>query len=977
MSSGGRGGERTGIEAAARRRRLALAAMAAGVAILLALMALHRIPPGAIALIDSPVRAPRAVGPGWTLTVPLLESVEVLDPYTRIATLRLTTVEGVAFDCDLELAVRLTRVGADSLIAGAPGGAGSARENLDAAVDSLAATAVTGSGLQALLGGESEAAGRAVAEAMAAHGSLAAPPRVTVRETAALAAIRSARMRENLRQMVQDTGAKILLVGLDGADWQIAEPLMAAGRLPNLARLRRAGAWGNIKSLTPILSPLLWTSVATGVTAERHGIVDFLAPDPRTGARLPVNSSYRKARAVWNYFTEMGRSTDVVAWWATWPAEPIHGRLISDRVSYSLFDLALPAATAGLTHPPELIGTLRARLVPDDAVTHQEIARFADVTRDELAAARGRAATGRTASYRDPLAHLVKILASTRSYHGMAVDLIRSGPADLTMVYYQGIDEVCHRFMHFAPPGLPGIDAEATRKLGRVVERFYEHQDRLLGEIVAAAGPAATVIVISDHGFVSGPDRPAGKTADIEGQPGRWHRPYGILVMSGPRIRPGKLDTTSLLDIAPTIMQMAGLPVPEDMSGRVLGEALAPDFLERFPERRLASDRMPPFIAASPPLPEAAAGVDAEMLENLRSLGYIGSTGTGPVTASASAAIAPPTGAAEAIPDTVTSHTNLAGVHLAAGRLEEAEAEILAALRTSPRYPPAQRQLFDLRMRQGRHAEALAVAEQILAAPEVEGDVFLTRVAKAYHEAGRDEEGIRDLTRMVESGRWLMGAPLARLHLERGDQVAAGEAARRVLAHDPTSESAMAVLVQVARSAGDLAALEPSLERALQIKGRSVMHLNWLALARESRGDAAGAEKLLLAALEVDPDHGGTIANLGAVHLRAGRAPVAEPLLRRALRIQPANDEARVNLGTALAMQRRLDEAIDQFDDLVEGGSEDPAIFNALGRAYGEKGDLRSAADWFRRSLQVNPDQPAIREIVVKLQARAGRPESP
>src|SRR2546426_11300947 len=60
------------------------------------------------------------------------------------------------------------------------------------------------------------------------------------------------------------TGTRLLLIGLDGADWQIAGPLIDAGRLPNLARLRREGAWGDLRSSQPMLSPLLWSSIATG-----------------------------------------------------------------------------------------------------------------------------------------------------------------------------------------------------------------------------------------------------------------------------------------------------------------------------------------------------------------------------------------------------------------------------------------------------------------------------------------------------------------------------------------------------------------------------------------------------------------------------------------------------------------------------------------------------------------------------------------
>src|SRR5262245_29003170 len=95
-----------------------------------------------------------------------------------------------------------------------------------------------------------------------------------------------------LRQRVQPTGVKVAILGLDGADWEIIDPLMARGLLPNLARLKARGAWGNMKTLMPWLSPLLWTSVATGKSAEEHGIVDFLIEDARTGQAVPVSSRW-------------------------------------------------------------------------------------------------------------------------------------------------------------------------------------------------------------------------------------------------------------------------------------------------------------------------------------------------------------------------------------------------------------------------------------------------------------------------------------------------------------------------------------------------------------------------------------------------------------------------------------------------------------------------------------------------------------
>ncbi|MGH9868657.1 MAG: alkaline phosphatase family protein [Candidatus Polarisedimenticolia bacterium] len=738
-------------------------------------------------------------------------------------------------------------------------------------------------------------------------------------------------------------GPKILLIGLDAADWQIAGPLADQGRLPNLNGLRERGAWGTVRSMVPVLSPLLWTSVATGATADQHGVIDFLVPDPETGRKTPVQSSARRMPALWDHFTAASRTSDVVAWWATWPAEPLRGRLVSDRVAYSLFGVAPPESGTGLTWPADLLGEIRPDFVDEQDVTYEDVRRFMDVSPEVFAAARAGLIEKKPDAQRHPVGHFIRILASTRTYHGIALRLLRSGQADFTAVYYQGIDEVCHRFIHFAPPALEGIDPADVRRYGRAVESFYLYQDQLLGELLAAADPGSIVVVLSDHGFVNGPDRPGGRTADIEGQPARWHRRYGVIALAGPAIRPQRLDTSSLLDVAPTLLYLAGMPIPDTMSGRVLTGAIEPAHLASFPERRVPAGEIPITRQAGP----AAAGHDEEgsgseeMMATLRSLGYIGS-GSSSVRAS------PGTG-------TVTAHANLAGVLMAAGNLAEAEKEIQAALRLAPAAPQGRLMLFDLRMRQRRWADALSVGEGLLEGdPDLLGDLFLARLASAYREAGELPRGTARLQADVAGGRWQLGCALARLHKEAGRLDDAEAAARAVLSRNPLDESAMGVLVSLAQAHGSIASLEGAIGEALRRNPRSLMHLNWMALAARERGDTTRAVLLLEAASDVNPDHPATLANLGAVHLAAGRADLAVPVLVRAVDLNPASTEARVNLGTAWAVRGRYREAIEQFEWVWKSGHQTEAIARALARAWGESGHADAARHWQQVATKIN-----------------------
>ncbi|MEW6742486.1 MAG: alkaline phosphatase family protein [Planctomycetota bacterium] len=113
------------------------------------------------------------------------------------------------------------------------------------------------------------------------------------------------------------SGPKVLLVGIDGAEWDVINPLIEQGRLPNLARLKREGIYGTLRSFEPILSPIIWTNIATGKTPEKHGIGWFMVQSEKTGRRLPVTSRVRKCQALWSMLAKRSLTAGIVGWWAT------------------------------------------------------------------------------------------------------------------------------------------------------------------------------------------------------------------------------------------------------------------------------------------------------------------------------------------------------------------------------------------------------------------------------------------------------------------------------------------------------------------------------------------------------------------------------------------------------------------------------------------------------------------------------------
>jgi tetratricopeptide (TPR) repeat protein len=759
-------------------------------------------------------------------------------------------------------------------------------------------------------------------------------------------------------------GVKVVLVGLDAADWQLIDPLAAAGALPNLARLKKEGAWANLRSMDPMLSPLLWTTVATGKPPEEHGVVDFLVPDPGTGRKSPVTSAARKVKALWTVFSQAGRSCAVVAWWATWPAEKVNGTLVSDRVAYSLFDAAGGAGLERAVYPDSYAATVGRLQITADRIRLEDLRPFADITQADLDAARRRASANPAGASRDPLIHLTRILSAARTYHALALDLLSRGQPDLFAVYYQGIDEVSHRFAHFAEPRMQMVSEADYRRYRRAVEAIYREQDRMLGELLARVDPSSLVLVVSDHGFRNGSGRPKDQPPDIEGQPARWHRPYGIFLASGPMVAPGEKDPLSLLDIAPMVLEAGGLPAAKDMPGSIPPGVFTASFLASRPEEEVATYETGGSGAGEPVSPEAGAEArraQAALEENLRSLGYIGGSSAGGDKSAKDGT------------ETAFSHASLAGIHLAKGKLEEAEKEAKRALQIAPGYLPALVYLAEVYEQERRYAEALPLARQAAAtdSPDRQTGIYLL-MANLYVSLGRPKEGLADLAsfQAAHGKESDLHSALGIVKGAAGDSAGAEAEYRRALTLDPLAQEPVKRLVELWESGGNLGALEPILRSALQSNGDSAFHHNFLGLVEDRAGRAQEAEAEYRRALGSDPEHVGALVNLGGLLARQKRLDEAAPLLKRALARDPRSVEARVSLGAVLGIQGKTGEAIRTLEEGRSLGMNSPSLCNALAMAYYQNRERQKAVATLKESLQLDPRQSSARAMLEEWEKR-------
>lgn len=357
---------------------------------------------------------------------------------------------------------------------------------------------------------------------------------------------------------------RILLIGWDAADWKIIRPLLKQGLMPNLKRLMENGAWGNLATLQPILSPMLWNSIATGKRPEKHGILGFTEPIPSGGGIRVVTSTSRKTKAVWNILTQQGLHTHALGWFASHPAEPINGVCVSNVYPHATSALGeawpMPDDTV---HPPELAETLAELRVHPGEIGADALLAFVpkagDVDQDKDLRLR----------------MLAKVLGETFSIHTAATWVLDNRPWEFLAVFYDAIDHFCHGFMHYHPPRRPRISDKDFELYSGVVNAAYCLHDLLLGRLLQLGGEGATVLLVSDHGFHSDHLRPA-YTPRVPAGPAVWHRPIGICVAHGPGIEPGgRIYGATVLDVTPTVLSLLGLHLGEDMDGRPWREAFS------------------------------------------------------------------------------------------------------------------------------------------------------------------------------------------------------------------------------------------------------------------------------------------------------------------------------------------------------------------------------------------------------------------
>ena len=272
-------------------------------------------------------------------------------------------------------------------------------------------------------------------------------------------------------------GNRLLIVGWDGADWEIIDDLISRGCLPFVSSMIETGARGVLNSTIPSHSWSAWSTFMTGVNPGRHGIFDFVERDPtEPRRRIPVSSGSIKATTFLEDLSEAGREIRVGNVPVTFPPIPVRGRLIGG--------VAIPPH-APFVHPPDWAPELQRRAA--FPINGMEWTRFEN----------------------DPQALVSEtqdfIERRTRSF-----EVLLEGDWDVATCVYLAPDRLQHPFGTYLLPSHPDHQTVADSPLAKSIRDVYKRLDEQLSRLVKVAGEGATVVLLSDHGF-----RPINRTWNL------------------------------------------------------------------------------------------------------------------------------------------------------------------------------------------------------------------------------------------------------------------------------------------------------------------------------------------------------------------------------------------------------------------------------------------------------------------------------
>lgn len=539
-------------------------------------------------------------------------------------------------------------------------------------------------------------------------------------------------------------GNRVLLIGIDGGDWEILSRLVNEGKLPHFKKLIQEGASGKLNSIAwrelvygakGYFSPIVWETITTGKSPWKHGIEDFTVPlasrliatletssttgygritlpdvgvalstirlkaraaSPRQSATLDVylnQTNFRQLKLgkdwqtlifsvpqaavaninntlsfyyqveesevgkpvaefnyirlydayqqeigdlhimrdkdlyregwklnppdimttassfqvrtmpIWDILSAQKKRVGVIGWWSTYPATAVNGYLISSYVGHQ----GLIQKNAGaqwldklkhLTYPEEYVTELKKKVFLPESLNKEFFERFYEPGKCSCIGTK-----------QDSL--VTSFYWQDRLFEDLGIDLLKNkGKFDFFSVYFRGVDIFGHQFLQFSadPEFVKNCTGCDTSRLSSLVDDYYSYMDDAVGKLMEFNDENTITMIVTDHGQVA------------TGGHGS-HRNTGFVLLHGKAIRKHRMSYANVIDVAPTVLYMLGVPVAQDMDGGVMIEAFDPGYLKGHPIQLIGTyESMQKEEKKEQAIDQLR---DQQELEDLRALGYI------------------------------------------------------------------------------------------------------------------------------------------------------------------------------------------------------------------------------------------------------------------------------------------------------------------------------------------------------------------
>jgi predicted AlkP superfamily phosphohydrolase/phosphomutase len=260
--------------------------------------------------------------------------------------------------------------------------------------------------------------------------------------------------------------SRVLIVGIDGATFDLIRPWAETGDLPNLARLMAEGVHGPLASTLPPVTSPAWPTFATGVNPGKHGVFDFIRP--MGGQFELVNATSIRTPTLWQLLSEAGRKVGVMNVPVTYPPAPVNGFVISGMLS---------PVGGEITYPADLLDRYADRMKPYRIAPHVQYK------------------PGNEAEF---AADLLDLVERRGEY---ALQLMADHPYDFLMFHFLSTDTMQHAFWKFVDVTHPRYDPQAAARFGPALKQLHQRIDGFIGQMLDRVTDDTTVIVMSDHGF--------------------------------------------------------------------------------------------------------------------------------------------------------------------------------------------------------------------------------------------------------------------------------------------------------------------------------------------------------------------------------------------------------------------------------------------------------------------------------------------